>query len=259
MTNVVTLTSIGVDKRLTEVTGQINQGDCVHLLGPNGAGKSTLLSVIAGITPFDNGACTLLGNAIATWPLSSLAGMRCMLGQQNYSAFPLQVSEYLSFYSTHKKNRADVPEIVEAALEVQQFASKALTTLSGGERQRVELCRVLLQVWPAVTNGKAIILLDEPLQGLDIRHQYALVSLLQTLCERGNTVIMSSHDLSMSANYSSHVWLLKQGSVIDSGRSRDVINKDNLETTFDCHFAISKHNNFLEIQACAPISFHQIW
>jgi len=259
MTNVVSLTSISVDKRLAKISGQINQGDCVHLLGPNGAGKSTLLSVIAGITPFDEGSCTLLGNAIATWPLSSLAGIRCMLGQQNYSAFPLQVAEYLSFYATHKANSADVPAIVEAALEVRQFACKPLNTLSGGERQRVELCRVLLQVWPAVTNGKAIILLDEPLQGLDIRHQYALVSLLQTLCARGNTVIMSSHDLALSANYSSHVWLLKEGSIIDSGIPLQVVSKDNLETTFNCHFAISKHNNFLEIQACAPISFHQIW
>lgn len=259
MTNVVSLTSINVDKRLADITGQINQGDCVHLVGPNGAGKSTLLNVIAGITPIDEGSCTLLGNAVATWPLSSLAGIRCMLGQQNYSAFPLQVSEYLSFYPSYKTNGDDVPDIVEAALEVQQFASKSLNTLSGGERQRVELCRVLLQVWPAVTKGAAIILLDEPLQGLDIRHQYALVSLLQTLCARGNTVIMSSHDLALSANYSSHMWMLKQGGMIDSGIPRQVVTKDNLETTFDCHFAISKHDNFLEIQACAPISFHQIW
>jgi len=252
---VISLSNIALKKRLSIDTLSANKGECIYILGPNGAGKSTLLFIIAGMITADSGSVLLHNKAIDQWPLASLAGVRALLPQQTENSFQLSVREYLSFYvEDTAAAEVVIPALLEKALEINQFLDKTITRLSGGERQRVELGRALLQLWAQLQQGEAIVLLDEPLQGLDIRHQYAVAQLIQVLCNKGNTVIMSCHDIALSANYSDTVWLLQQGRIIGAGRPEAVLTKDNLETVFECHFAISKHDNFLEFQACAPIS-----
>jgi vitamin B12 transport system ATP-binding protein len=111
-----------------------------------------------------------------------------------------------------------------------------------------------LQIWPQLERGEGIAFLDEPLQGLDIRHQYALASLVKFLCDKGNTILMTSHDIALSANYCDSLWLMQKGCMVAFGKPQKVATQTNLESVFECHFAISKHDNFLEIQVCAPIS-----
>lgn len=82
MSPVISLRNIIVNQRLTNITLDINKGDCVHILGPNGAGKSTLLSIMAGVLPAEHGEALLLKQPLAQWPLSALATFRTLLAQQ---------------------------------------------------------------------------------------------------------------------------------------------------------------------------------
>ena len=65
---------------------------------------------------------------------------------------------------------------------------------------------------------------------------------------------MTSHDIALGANYSDSLWIMRKGEVFAAGEPRAVATQNILEKVFECHFAISKHDNFLEIQVCAPIS-----
>ncbi|MBJ2129528.1 ABC transporter ATP-binding protein [Alteromonas sp. IB21] len=250
---VLSLQDVNVASRLWVEGISAKKGECIHIIGPNGAGKSTLLLTLAGLIEADKGIVMLQGKPMNDWSLATLASVRTLLAQQSESGFHLSVKEYLSFYSSAQR-RVLIPAVLEKALEVSDFSNKILTQLSGGERQRVEICRALLQIWPQLEHGEGIALLDEPLQGLDIRHQYALASLVKFLCKNGNTILMTSHDIALSANYCDSLWLMQKGGMVASGRPHEVATQTNLENVFECHFAISKHDNFLEIQVCAPIS-----
>lgn len=251
--HVLSVTNVNVAARLFVKKLEARKGECIHIIGPNGAGKSTLLLTLAGLINPDAGEVSLYNKPMSHWTLASLSSVRTVLAQHSESSFHLTVKEYLSFY-TVTQQRPFVPALLEKALEVSGFLDKILTQLSGGERQRVEICRALLQIWSQLERGEGIVLLDEPLQGLDIRHQYALASFVKALCVKGNTILMTSHDIALSANYSDSLWIMRKGEVFAAGEPRTVATQNNLEKVFECHFAISKHDNFLEIQVCAPIS-----
>lgn len=251
MTVAVKLDSLTLDARLRGVSCDCDGGQRVHILGENGAGKSSLLGVIAGLITADNGLCTINNSPVNILSLPELARFRAFHAQFSTATFALSVKEYLHFYSS--AGLTTLPELLEFTMEVGHLLERRITTLSGGEKQRVELCRALMQVWPAIECGDALVLLDEPLQGLDIKHQYALMALTRELSSKGNTVVMTSHDVGLSANNADQIWLLKNGSLVANGRSFEVVNEINLKVTFGCHFAVKKLENFLQIQVCDPI------
>ena len=251
MTLAVELHAVSLDKRLTDVTCQCLKGQSIHLLGENGAGKSSLLEVIAGLTDADNGHCRIDDTPVNALTLPELARFRAFHAQSSAASFALSVNDYLHFYASSQVS--PLPTLLEFTMEVSHLLTRRITTLSGGEKQRVELCRALLQVWPAIEAGDALVLLDEPLQGLDIRHQYALMALTKALTGKGNTVILTSHDIGLSANNADQIWLLKNGSLVANGTPTEVVNEFNLNATFCCHFAVKKLENFLQIQVCDPI------
>ncbi|MCU7555259.1 ATP-binding cassette domain-containing protein [Alteromonas sp. ASW11-19] len=243
--------SASLSERITPITGAFAAGSCTHLLGANGAGKSSLLEILAGISTPDSGRCSIGNEDLARLSLTQLAGFRSYLGQHSYAAFAIPVSDYLRFYAAPAQ--PTVPDLLEQTLEVRHLLSRPITALSGGERQRVELTRSLLQVWPAICDGQGIILLDEPLQGLDVKHQFGFLALSRKLSGWGNTVVLSCHDIGLSANHADCVWLLKQGQLVCQGAPREVLTEANLYATFDCHFAVTEQRNFLQIHVCDPI------
>lgn len=251
MSVAVQLRSVSLDKRIEDVSCLCRSGQSVHLLGENGAGKSSLLEVIAGLTVADDGHCEINGTPVNVLTLPELARFRAFHAQSSSATFALSVQEYLHFYASSAVS--PLPAMLEFTMEVSHLLTRRITTLSGGEKQRVELCRALLQVWPAIEAGEALVLLDEPLQGLDIKHQYALMALTRTLTEKGNTVIMTSHDIGLSANNAHQIWLLKSGKLVADGTPSEVVSEINLNATFGCHFAVKKLENFLQIQVCDPI------
>lgn len=219
-----------------------HDGEFLHLLGPNGSGKSSLLESIAGLLFQDSGEIKIFNRQLIDWPLSELAHQRAYLGQHLSCQFELSVADVIGFFAAH----SHIPESVEQALEVNSLMSLPLNQLSGGQQQRVHIARALLQVWPAVQQGRAIIVLDEPLQHLDITHQQSCLVLLQKIAAMGNTVVMSSHDINLSNQFATSIALLKSGKILFQGSPQQVMNVTKLNLVFECDFHLVYSENEYE-------------
>lgn len=231
--------------RLADISFSLLPGQVVHVLGPNGAGKSSLLSVLAGLVPPDKGAISLYGKNLNEYALVELAGRRTLMEQQLHTAFSLSVQESLSFYSASP----DIPDELEAALEIRAFLSRSLNHLSGGERRRVQLCRGLMQIWPTIMRGEGLLLLDEPVQGLDFAHQHKLCRLLGSLAARGNMVVVSHHQLNLAQMYAQRVWLMSEQRIVADGHTDEVLQQHQLEEVFQCRVRIgldSEQNKLIQ-------------
>lgn len=208
-------------------------GQLVALLGPNGSGKSTLLGALAGILPAEG--AVLLGGEVLTdlsWP--ELARRRAMLPQRQPQLFHIPVFQVLSLGLEEgglpeSQGRA-VAEIC-AALELDALLARDFSRLSGGEQQRVLIARTLLQLWPGLNTDGRVLLLDEPLAGLDLHHQLALLRLLKRLSRQGLLVVIAIHDINLAIDWADRILCLQQGRVVSEG-GVDVIDEALLERVF---------------------------
>lgn len=231
----LSLDGVTLHQRLVNISLDVSSGQFVHILGPNGAGKSSLLSVISGLIKPDSGEVLVGTRSLGDIDLMELSSFRALLEQSHHSTFSLTVQESLSFYQTF----TELPEHLELALEINQFLPRPINTLSGGERQRVHIARTLMPVWSAIEKGNALVLFDEPFQGLDFKHQHLLCRLLKTTALNGNLVIVSQHDLNLCERYADSVWLLQQGMIKASGDTQSVLVPQTIEAIFDCSIDLS--------------------
>jgi iron complex transport system ATP-binding protein len=175
-------------------------GEFVAVIGPNGAGKSTLLSVLAGLQRPDQGQVRLDDRALADYPPRELARQRAFLPQNPRCDWPLPVHRLVGLGLTPSLpafggfSAADVARIDSAlaACDLSGQREQAATTLSGGELARAMLARALVA-------DPALLIVDEPLTGLDPRHaQDAARRLQQLAVGQGKLVIASIHDLNIA-------------------------------------------------------------
>ena len=206
----------------------------VCLLGANGAGKSSLLEVLAGLTPATEGEVLWGGQPTAQRSLAELAVERGYLAQKPSIQFELTGRDCLQFFNDHTQQQ--IPGMLIEKLGLTTLLDKVYTHMSGGEQQRIFIARTLLQVWQPLMDGNALLILDEPLQSLDIRHQHALMCWLADLGIRGNQIVMSCHDVNIANTFADTVWLARSGELLASGPVEEVMTLDNLWRTFDCHF-----------------------
>ena len=234
MSLLMQLTDVAEKGRLEPVTCDINSGEILHLVGPNGAGKSTLLARMAGLTT-GPGQITLLEHALVDWSPASLAHRRSYLVQQQVPPFAMPVWHYLMLH-LHDKQHTALLEEVAAALGLEDKLSRHASQLSGGEWQRVRLAAVILQIHPAGNPHGRMLLLDEPMSGLDVAQQAALDRLLHELSAAGIAVVMSSHDLNHTLRHAGQSWLLCQGEAIACGETAEVLNEENLTAAYAIPF-----------------------
>lgn len=222
--------AVTLGKRLLQVSGSAQAGQFIHILGANGAGKSTLLGVLSGLLASDSGDINLGGRKLNSYPLPMLAQIRCLQEQQQNSVFAISVRESLAFFAP----RGEFPLQLERALEIEHFMQRSLAELSGGESRRVQIARALWQIWPAIKKGQGLILLDEPTQGLDFRHQHLLLQTLTELASLGNVIIMSHHDLNLCQQYAQQVWLMRGGAMVSQGNPETTLATSQLSAVFGC-------------------------
>jgi len=207
-------------------------GECWHVLGQNGAGKSSLFDVIAGLVKPDSGVVRLNSSDICGFPISVLATKLAYLQQHYALSFSLNVSEILTFYAGHN----DIPHEIDQALVITPLLNHKLNNLSGGEQQRVHIARCLMQVWHSINNGDALILLDEPIQSLDVVFQEKTLALLKVLAQKGNLVILSIHDVNLSLRYCDHVLMIKNKSDFCTGEVKSVMTAENISELYNYPF-----------------------
>lgn len=191
------------------------------VVGPNGAGKSVLLQLLAGSWKPTGGEVLWKEKPLSRHDPKQLARERAVLFQHPQMALELTVEEVILMgrypHFRHQPGPLDF-EAVDRALaltQLEHFARRAYHRLSGGEQQRVHVARVLAQLtapYSADHLGRAQwLLLDEPLNHLDVRYQHLLLDLLGRYARRGHLVWMVLHDLNLAARYADRMLLLQQG------------------------------------------------
>ncbi|WP_088328626.1 ATP-binding cassette domain-containing protein [Lacimicrobium sp. SS2-24] len=225
---------LSLPQRIKQVSLDVVPGDAIHLLGPNGSGKSSLLNLIAGLITAQQGTIWLEGRNLYHYSTAELATCRCLMEQTHRSVFALTVEESLSFFCDTRP----LPDELEQALDITQFLHRPLNELSGGEQRRVQIARCLMQIWPAIDDGKALILLDEPVQGLDFSHQHRLCILLNELVRKGNMLIMSHHQLNLAERYANRIWLMHEGKLTADDVPNAVLTEARLSEVFACNVRI---------------------
>lgn len=177
---------------LDGVSFQISKGAFTTLIGPNGAGKSTLLKMMLGfLKP---------GSGFLRWSNSQRLGYMPQKLQIDTS-FPITVGRLFDLKPGSVENEGRTA--IEALTQTADLKQRCISELSGGELQRVLLAYALL-------GNPDVLLLDEPMQGLDIDAEALFLSMLQSLkYDYGKTIFMVSHDLHLVFKHSDHVICLQ--------------------------------------------------
>ncbi|WP_171998512.1 vitamin B12 ABC transporter ATP-binding protein BtuD [Cronobacter sp. JZ38] len=227
------LCDVAVGTRLGPVTATLEAGDIVHLVGPNGAGKSTLLHRMAGLA--DGGGDILFdGKPLASFSAPALARKRAYLAQQQTPPFAMPVWHYLTLHGGAQCGAA--LEAVARSLMLDDKLTRPVNTLSGGEWQRVRLAAVIVQIHPLNHAEGRVLILDEPMNSLDVAQQAALDRLLVTLSRAGIAVVMSSHDLNHTLRHARRVWLLCEGKLLAHGPRDEVMTPARLGAAYGLPF-----------------------
>lgn len=226
-----------------DVSLTIEKGTITSFIGPNGAGKSTLISMISRLITQDGGEITIGGEDVRTVKNSELAKKISILKQSNAVNVKLTVKELVSFgrfpYSQGRLKKEDRKKIDEAIdyMELRDMQDKYLDELSGGQRQRAHIAMVIAQ-------DTEYILLDEPLNNLDMRHSVQIMKTLRRLVdELGKTIVIVIHDINFASCYSDQIVALKDGRIVKQGRTCDVIDECVLKDIYDMDFNIQEIDN----------------
>jgi iron complex transport system ATP-binding protein len=210
-------------------------GQCWGLLGPNGAGKTSLILALGGLRAPQSGAVRLDGVPLAAIPRRELARRVAVLLQDEESDFWGSVLDYVMLGRYPRSRSAwarDDEGLAQAKrrlaeLDLAEREAQAYRTLSGGERQRARVAQVLLQ-------DAEILLLDEPLQHLDLRHQAMVMGTLAGCAAQGKTVLAALHEPGHAARHCGFSVLLYDAGRASLGRSSDMLTQANLEALYRC-------------------------
>lgn len=200
-------------RALQEISISINKGEYVAFMGPSGSGKSTLMNIVGCLDTPTDGSYILNGQLVSDMTENELAEIR-----NKEIGFVFQTFNLLPRASALENvalplvyaglGRYDREERAMAALESVNLADRyhhKPNELSGGQRQRVAIARALV-------NNPSIILADEPTGNLDSKTSYSIMALFQELHDKGNTIIMVTHEDDI-AHYAHRIIRLKDGLV----------------------------------------------
>lgn len=207
-------------------------------IGPNGAGKSTLLSIASRLIEKDRGEIYLDGSEVKAWKSNELAKKLSILKQSNGVSLNITVQELVNFgrfpYSKGHLTDKDHLKVHEAilALGLEDLADQAIDTLSGGQLQRAYIAMILAQ-------DTDYILLDEPLNNLDMNFAVQMMQTLRSLVDDyGKTVLIVLHDINFAASYADEVVAMKDGKLFAQGPTDEIIQSAVLNRLYNMEIKI---------------------
>ncbi len=224
--------ALGNQPILCSVDLALRRGEVTAIVGPNGAGKSTLMTCLAGLRRPDRGGVSLDGLALSTLKHRERARRIGYLPQAPEIAWRLDVETFVRLGRTaHRGVFGESPDDAAAvaraldATGMTAFTDRDVTTLSGGERARVLIARVL-------AGEPDWLLADEPLTGLDPRHQLDAAQTLRAFAEAGGGVAVTLHDLSFAAQAADRVVVMADGAVIADGAPAQALSPETLARAY---------------------------
>ena len=212
---------------------EIQHGGITALVGHNGAGKSTLLTMIGRLMGMDAGTITVAGLDVTKTPSKELAKTISILRQENHFVTRLTVRQLVGFGRfPHSNGRLTVEDerIISRSIDflnLEELESRFLDELSGGQRQRAYVAMVLAQ-------DTEYVLLDEPLNNLDMQHSVQMMKhLKRAATELGKTIVIVLHDINFAGHYADHICALKKGEVVALGTPEEIMVPETLSAIFN--------------------------
>ncbi|QMU97267.1 ATP-binding cassette domain-containing protein [Microbacterium esteraromaticum] len=211
----------------------IPAGGITALIGPNGAGKSTLLTMVGRLMGMDAGAIEIAGFDVASTKSADLAKVVSILRQENHFVTRLTVRQLVGFgrfpHSKGRLTRADEDVISRSIdfLDLGMLEHRYLDELSGGQRQRAYVAMVLAQ-------DTDVVLLDEPLNNLDMKHAVTMMAQLRRAAdELGRTIVIVLHDINFAGHYADRICAMKDGQVVEFGTPAEIMTDEVLTRVFE--------------------------
>ena len=230
--------SFGKKLILDDVSFSLKKGGITAIIGANGAGKSTLLSIMARLLPLDQGQVSFDDLDIVKTPSDVLAKKISILMQSNHVSARLTVLQLVMFGRfPHHKGRPQQADHVQVAkmlalMELDEIAHSFIDQLSGGQQQRAYIAMILSQ-------DSDYILLDEPLNNLDMKHARNIMKSLRKIADEMNkSIVLVIHDINFAAAYSDLFIALKDGKIIVQGDVDAVMTEANIELIYDMAVSI---------------------
>ena len=219
---------------LKNVSISLKPGVLTGILGPNGSGKSTLLKLVTGEIKPDSGSITLDGEPISSFGARALALKMALVPQRSHVTFDFTALDVVLMgrHPHLKRFQSERPEDIQKArgamerLGVLHLAERRISMLSGGEWQRVTIARALCQ-------EAGILLLDEPVSSLDIRHQIEALRLVRDLAHTDSVACACVlHDISLAAHFCDELCALHDGRVYSYGAPDKVVTPEMLRDVY---------------------------
>lgn len=218
---------------LEEVSFTVSPGEKVALVGPNGAGKSTLMKLILGLEKVQSGTIDIYGHE------ASVCRHRVSMVPQKSSIdwdFPVSVRQvvamgryvHLGWFQRMRPQDWEAVDLAMESLEISDLAERQVGELSGGQQQRVMLARTL-------AHDADLLLLDEPLNHVDLATQELMFHTMEDLCKKGKSVIVSTHDLGILTVHFSRALFLDR-SIIADGPVKEVLTPQNIARAYGFEF-----------------------
>jgi iron complex transport system ATP-binding protein len=218
-----------------DLDATIYENDCIAVVGPNGTGKTTLLRLAAGTLTPECGEVRLKGRAMRTLKRREAARTVAFVPQNVEVPFSFTVEQfveqgrtpYLTMFGGLRAADYDATRRAMELTDTWSLRSRIFNQLSGGERQRVKIALGLAQ-------QPQLLLLDEPMQHLDIGRQFEMLDLIELMRSEGIAIVASMHDLALIDGTFSSMWLLSQGQPMQQGSPEKLLRPEILEAAFDC-------------------------
>ena len=228
---------------LDSISLTVARGDLIGILGPNGSGKTTLMKLLAGTLRPSSGSVTLDDRPMAEWSRKEIARRIAFVPQETHPAFDFTVLDivmmgrfpHLGTFALEGPEDLAISRRALDATGTAGFEDRPFGTLSGGEKQRVVIAGALAQ-------SPEVMLLDEPTASLDIGHQIEVQSLLRRLNADGQvTMVLSTHDLNLAAALCRRLVLLRNGRLLASGPTDDVLTSSTVRALYGVDADVDHH------------------
>jgi len=233
----------GTRAAVANISLSTKAGEVIAVIGPNGAGKSTLLRALNGSVVPTGGEVLLDGNPLRSYARRVIARHLAVVAQEAELRFPVTVMEFViggryawsSAWGWESEQDVEVARAILRETELDEFEARLMNEMSGGERQRAVLAR-------ALATEATIFLLDEPTANLDLAHQATMLRLVRSRCDGcESAAVVVTHDVNLAAEFADRVMLLKDGRMIATGASREVLTPELLRKVFDLQVLVDAH------------------
>lgn len=230
MLEIKNLTKIyaGGKKAVDNLSLNVSSGEIYGFIGHNGAGKTTTLRAVAGILDFDDGEILIDGHSIKTQAVAAKSVTAFLPDNPDLYEFMSGIS-YLNFISDiYNISKAEREERIKKYADIFALTGALGSAIGGyshGMKQKLALISAFIR-------KPRLLILDEPFVGLDPTAAFEMKKLLRELCNDGGAVFFSTHVLEVAEKLCDRIAIIKDGKLVESGTTSDIVGKSDLESVF---------------------------